>query len=191
MDYKQIRFLNSKEIKKIKEQIIKQFGFFPEYRIAMSNEKADAGVKNDAGHGDKQEYAFRQEYAFLLNEKEKLFIVNKDVEQVNLRNLKLDRLGLYFADMKNEQIRLSKEGAQFLALKAGEQGKRQELKNAVELNKEEVHDYFAGRELEKDLGKENRLVLLEFEGDVFCCTQYKEGKILNFMPKMYQREVIV
>ena len=85
-------FLNSREIKKLKGILIKSFG-----------------------------YALQKDYAYLINEKERVFIVNKDLFRINLNNLIIDRIGLYFAEYKNIQIRLSKEGAQLLVKEAREQ----------------------------------------------------------------------
>ena len=80
---KRLNFLNTREVKKIREQVIVDFGFFPK--------------------GD---------YAFLKSDKDRLFIVNKDVAKLELKNLRIDRMGLYLGEVKPNQIRLSKEGAQ-------------------------------------------------------------------------------
>ena len=68
---------------------------------------------------------------------------------------------------------------------------KKELKNVVDFDEKEVKAYFAGVDVVKDLGKENRLMLLRYEQDVFGCAKYKEGKIINFMPKIHRGEVIL
>jgi len=156
----QLTILNSREVKKIREVIVEQFGYFPE-----------------------------KEYAFLKGENEKVFIVNRDLEKIDLKKLIVDRVGLYFAELKEREIRLSKEGAQLLGHEAYLQGK--ELKNVIDFTGEELREYFQGVDVVKDLGVENRLVLLRYKQDIFGCAKYKEGKILNFMPKQHRGEVIV
>ena len=152
-----LNILNSKEIKKIKALMEQQYGYFPS-----------------------------GEYAFLLSEKGKLFLVNKTVSQVNLDNLRIDRMGLYFGELKPGYLRLSKEGAQFLVQKGGKK-----VGPIVELSDRDVKDYFEGLDLEKKSDLEGRAVILKFENNILGCAQHKDGKILNFLPKSYRGTVIV
>ncbi len=155
-----LTFLNSKDIKKLKEIIIAQFGYFP------------------AG-----------DYAFLRNEKDKIYLINNDIAKLNLRNLIIDKIGLYFAEVKHYQVRLSKEGAQLVGREA--QKKKIKLKNTVKLTKEEITDYFRGVDLDKDLNGENGFILLQYQNDIIGCAKYKDKKILNFLPKLHRGEVIL
>jgi NOL1/NOP2/fmu family ribosome biogenesis protein len=152
--------LNTREIKKIKELLISNFSF-----------------------------SLPKNYVYLRNDKGKIYIINKQLSEVDLNKLKIDRIGLYFAELKHNQLRLSKEGAQLLAQEA--EKSNEELKNVVELTKEEFKKYFLGQDLIKDLGEDNRLILLKFGKNVFGCAKYKEGKILNFLPKIHRGEVII
>lgn len=152
----QLKILNTREIKKIKELLQKQFG------------------------GN-----LTKDYVYLLSEKNKIFIVNKDIAKINLNNLKIDRMGLYFAEL-NKEIRLSQEGAQLLA-----EGNPLKLKNCIELTKEELKRYFRGEDLEKDLGTEKKLILLQYGQNIFGCAKYKEHKIINFLAKNHRGEVII
>lgn len=156
----QLTILNSKEVKHIREIVIKQFGFF-----------------------------LQEDFAFLKNNQDKIFIVNKDITRIDLKKLILDKLGLYFAEINDSEVRLSKEGAQLLGIEA-EQNKK-ELKNVVELDDSQLKQYFLGQDLESDLGPENRLVLLRYKKDIIGCAKYKQGKILNFLPKIHRGEVIL
>ena len=154
----QYTILNSREVKHIKETLVKQFGAAP-----------------------------REDYAYIQTAKDKLFIINKDLGKLELKNLIVDKVGLYFGEiMDNGEVRLSKEGAQLVVREASGT-----LKSTVELSKEEVKRYFAGVDLERDLGVENRMVLLLYEKDILGCAKYKEGKILNFLPKIHRGEVIL
>ena len=155
-----LTILNSREIKKVREMLVHDFDYYPS--------------------GD---------FALLRSENQRLFLVNRDIAKLNLDHLKIDRIGLYFGELRDTQFRLSKEGAQFLVTKAREDNK--EVKNIVELDPEQVREYFAGKDLETDCGKSSHLIILHHQGMVLGCAQYKEGKILNFLPKMHRGEVIV
>src|SRR3989344_1206013 len=151
----QYSILNSREVKHIKETLVKQFGTAPQ-----------------------------EDYAYLKTTKDKLFIINKDLGKLELKNLIVDKVGLYFGEiMDNGEVRLSKEGAQLVVREASGP-----LKNGVQLSEKEVKVYFAGIDLERDLGEENKMVLLRYEEDVLGCAKYKEGKILNFLPKIHRGE---
>lgn len=144
-----LKILNTREVKEIKEFLKEEFGFL-------------GGL----------------EHAFLLNDKGRLFIVNKDISRVELEKLRVDRYGLYFGEWKKGELRLSMEGGWMI----GRKGK----KNLVELSAEEVKRYFLGEELEKELGLKGRYVLLKYKKDVLGCARYKEGRILNFLPKIHR-----
>ena len=154
-----ITILNSREVKRLKEMFLKDVGYFPE-----------------------------GEYAYLKNEKDRIFIINKDLSRIDLTDLRVDKVGLYLAEV-NETLRLSKEGANFLFRQA--QKKKKELKNIVELDAQEVKLYFIGIDFNKNINCENKLIFLKYQKDVLGCARYKGGKILNFMPKIYRGEVIV
>ena len=155
-----LTILNTREIKKIKEMLQYDFGFFPE-----------------------------EDYAYLQNEKDKIFVVRKEVAHLDLKKLIVDKIGLYFGELKDTQLRLSKEGAQLLALAAEKKGKK--LKNVVTLSAAEIKEYFQGMDVVRDLGPESKLLLLQYNQEILGCSPYKEGKILNFLPKAHRGEVIL
>lgn len=150
-----LKILNTREIKKIREIVIRDFGVW-----------------------------FEGDYAFLKNERNRLFMVNKDISKLNLDNLRIDRMGVYIAEISDNQVRLSKSGVQLL-------GKFGELKHEVSLKKEEVSLYFKGQDLEKDLGEESKLVVLKYQGVILGCARYKEGNVLNFLPKVHRSNVVL
>ncbi|HLC81808.1 MAG TPA: hypothetical protein VJH68_04065 [Candidatus Nanoarchaeia archaeon] len=156
----QNRFLNNKEIKKIRESFLEEYGYF-----------------------------WQEDYAYVLSEKERLSIISKDIAAMDLKQLRIDKIGLYVAEIKNNQVRLSKEGAQLLAQEAGKH--KIALKNIHRLSAKEVQDYFKGLDLAKELGAESKLIILQHHDNVIGCARYKDGKILNFLPKIHRGEVIL
>ncbi len=155
-----LTILNTREAKRIKELLLQQFG-----------------------------YALQEDYAYLKNEKNKIYIINKDAAKLDWKKLIIDKMGLYFAEDKETEIRLSKEGAQLLAQEAKKNKKK--MVKVVELTTEETKAYFQGLDVEKDAGGHNRMVLLQYKNNILGCAKYKEGKILNFLPKMYRGEAIL
>ncbi len=156
----QLTILNTREVKRIKELLIAQFG-----------------------------YALQHDYAYLRNEKNKIYLINKDAAKLDWKKLIIDKIGLYFAEDQETEIRLSKEGAQLLMQEARKNKKT--MPKAVELNIEETKMYFQGQDLEKDVGAGNKSIIIQYNGAILGCAKYKEGKILNFLPKTYRGEVIV
>ena len=152
-----LKIFNSKEVKKLNETMVKEYGV-----------------------------SLKGNYAFLLNEKDRLFVVHKDISKINLDNLRIDKIGLNLGEYKNDQIRLSKEGTAFFM-----ENSDGEPNNIVDLSKEETTLYFEGLDLVKDLKGEDRTIILRYGNDVLGCARYKEGKILNFMQKMYRGETII
>ena len=149
--------LNTREIKRLRQKFVEEYGTF-----------------------------IKGEYAFLKNEKDRIFLENKDIAKVELKNLRLDKMGLYFCESKKGIIRLSLQGAAFFV-----QNKENEVKNKLELSKDEIVEYFKGVDLNKDLGDESKFVILMYEGNVVGCSKYKDGVILNYLPKTNRGTVIV
>ena len=62
-----LEILNTRELKKIKEQLDSQFG-----------------------------YKLESDKAFLRNEKKRLFVITKDLGRIDLKKMKVDKYGMYF-----------------------------------------------------------------------------------------------
>ena len=152
-----LTILNTRDIKKIRQLFEETYGAF-----------------------------FIGDYAYLQGKDGRLSLINKDMAKIDLQKLRVDKFGLYVAEIKGNSVRLSKEGAQLLATEA-----REKLKNIVKLDSREIKAYFHGIDLRIDLGVEARFVLIEYDGDIVGCSKYKEGIILNYLPKIHRGEVIV
>lgn len=149
--------LNSRQVKQLRQQVIEQYGAF-----------------------------FEQPFTFFQSSKERIFLVNQEINTLNLEKLRIDRIGLYFGEMKPGFFRLSKEGAQLLVHHCGNK-----VKPIITLTEEETIAYFQGDNLEKECGDENKAIILAFGKRILGCAQYKEGTILNFLPKTYRGTAIV
>ena len=106
--------------------------------------------------------------------KEKVYIITRDVEKIEMKKIRINSLGLYIAELKNGQLRLSIEGAQIIGPTA--------TKNVCELNREQLKHWFQGQDLQIE-GNYEGFVILKYENDYVGSGKYKEGTILNFVPK--------
>ena len=142
----ELKFLNSKETKEILKLIEEQWG---------------AKLKLD--------------YTFAKNSKNRIFIVNKDINKIDFSKLRINSIGMYFCDIENE-IRLSIEGSQIIGPKAA--------KNIVEINDGQVKQWMKGEDLEIE-GKSNYygFVMIKHNTDFLGTGKFKDNRILNYVNK--------
>lgn len=139
-----LQILNAKECKEIYKLLKDVFGF---------EEKLD--------------------FAFLMNKEGKIYVVNREIEKIDFSNLRVDAIGMYFAEFKDSELRLSIEGSQLIGPKA--------TKNVIELSKEEARTWLKGFELAKDL--KNGFYIMKHETDFMGTGKCSRGKIYNYVPK--------
>jgi len=115
------------------------------------------------------------DYAFLQSEKDKIYLINKEVSRIDLSKLRINSMGLYFGTLSKGELRLTIEGTQLIGKFA--------KKNFVELNGEEVKLFFSGQDLDKK-GEEKGFVILKHKSDFLGCGKFINGKLLNYTPKV-------
>lgn len=142
----ELKILNNKEVKEIFEMIEEQWG---------------AKLKLD--------------YGFLKNNKNRIFIINKDISKIDISKLRLNSVGMYFCEIDNSGIRLSIEGTQIIGQKAA--------KNVIELNESETRQWFKGEDIEKECKDCKGFVILKYKNDFLGNGKYVNGKILNYVSK--------
>lgn len=114
----------------------------------------------------------------LLQKENDIFIVTKEIDRINLSELNINSMGLYFGELRHEQLRLSMEGSQIIGKKA--------KKNFFELNDGQLQQWLRGEDLEVPdaYGCEaNAYLIIKHNNDFLGCGRIKEGKLLNFVPK--------
>jgi len=124
----------------------------------------------------KKQFGFEDklDYAYLTNNKNKIFIVNRDIAEIDLNKIRINSAGLYIAEFKNNEVRLSIEGSQLIGKKA--------KKNIIELNEKQAREWLKGKDIELK-AKEKGFVILKHNKDYLGSGKVKEDKILNFVPK--------
>lgn len=143
---KSLKALNKKEIKLFLERLSQQYGF--------------------SGSLD---------YVFLLNNKERLYIVNKDLSELDMSKLRVDSIGLYFAKYVDGVIRLTIEGSQLV----GDQCS----KNTVSIPDGLLQLWIRGYDIEYEtdlLG----FVIVKSGSDYFGCGKVGKEVIVNYYPKI-------
>ncbi|MFH1072789.1 MAG: hypothetical protein V1743_05150 [Nanoarchaeota archaeon] len=148
--------LNAKEVKGIRKLLFSQYGF---------SEKLD--------------------YAFFLNNKDKIYIITKDLAGVDTSRLRIDTLGMYFGTLYNDELRLSIEGSQIIG--------KQAAKNILELDKKQFDEYIKGFDVEikgTEAGLEKGFFLIRHKNDFYGCAKLVNDRLLNFIPKARRLKVV-
>ena len=141
------KILNKKEIKKILEIIKSQWDAEPEL-----------------------------DYAFFISEKDKVYIVNKEIGEYDLSRLRINSVGIYFGELFNGTLRLSIEGSQIIGPHA--------KKNVVELKDEEMKKWLNGQDITiAELTDISGFVIIKNKKDFYGCGKVAGNRILNFVPK--------
>ena len=147
-----LKAMNSKEIKELLLKIKEQW---------------DSDLKEDA-----------EKYAFLRNAEDKIFIANKEVFSIDFSKIRINSLGVYFAQYDKMGLRLSIEGSQMIGKHA--------KKNFVEIDEKQAKEWMKGEDIfigeEKEL---NGFVLVKYNNDFLGSGKYQKetGKVFNFVPK--------
>jgi len=124
----------------------------------------------------KENYGIKElnlDCTILINKEGKVFFISKDINKIDLNKLRINELGLYVARLDKE-LRLTIEGSYIFGKYA--------TKNILELNEDEMNAWMKGEEIYTD--KEFKsFVILKHNDDYLGTGKYKEGKILNYVPK--------
>ncbi|MBI2565370.1 hypothetical protein HYV79_05320 [Candidatus Woesearchaeota archaeon] len=115
-----------------------------------------------------------KKYAFLKNEKDKLFLINSNIAGIQFEELRISTLGLYVAELKNNQIRLSIEGSQLIGPDA--------KKNILEINDEQEKKWIIGNDLDINIDKMG-FQIIKHNNDFLGTGKIVNNKVLNYVPK--------
>lgn len=109
---------------------------------------------------------------------ERLFLFQGDFTESEIKKLEssvvIERLGVYFARIVRDEIRLSIEGTQIL--------KGQIKKNIFTLKDDQVEEWMTGADLQVATG-EHGFLIIKHGSDFLGCGKASEHKISNFIPK--------
>ena len=117
---------------------------------------------------------FRTELVFLMNTQDKIFLANREVFSLDLEKLRINSIGLYFGELKNNELRLSIEGSQLV----GKDAKQ----NLIELNEKQAMQWLKGQDIDIK-GQYKSFVILKHNNDFLGTGKYKDGRVINYVPK--------
>lgn len=163
MKISSFEMLNSREVKKLIKEINEIF--------EISLEESDDLQKS---------------FNFFISSIKKIYILNKFEFNVDLNDLNVNRIGIYFLNRSDNYIRLSVEGSQIIGSKA--------KKGIVRLSDESFKKWILGEDLvisEKEFLKitetcniyKNPYVIIQNTNDFFGSGKVIKNKIINYLPK--------
>jgi len=119
----------------------------------------------------------RLPYLFLQFGKDKIRVYSGNLSKENLNNLdkntRIENMGLYFARIQPDGIRLTIDGIQLV--------KDQITKNIMEINNNQAKDWFKGNDL--DIKAESAFKILKNNNEFIGCGKSTGDRITNFVPK--------
>jgi len=115
-------------------------------------------------------------FYILKSGKNRIRIISKDFERVDLRGMRIKFLGLEFGILtKDDEFRLTIEGSQFVGKGA--------KKNILEVERNVGKQWMSGRTPRVTGNVENGFVIVKHERHILGCGRYAEGKLWSFVPK--------
>lgn len=117
---------------------------------------------------------------YLENNKQKIYVVNRDIEYFPLKNYRIDRLGLYIGKWFSDGFRPSLDGSMLLGPLAS--------KNVIDLTLEEKHEWLKGFTLRFNLP--DGFYFLRWQKDYLSSGKLKNKKIQNSISKERRLKVV-
>src|SRR3989344_7937064 len=105
------------------------------------------------------------ELAFFITNKDRIHVINRAIGQIDFSKLRINSMGLYFGEMRNDELRLSIEGSQLVGPNAS--------KNIIELNSEERKQWLQGQDIDK-VCDANGFAIIKAGADFIGCGKYKD-----------------
>jgi NOL1/NOP2/fmu family ribosome biogenesis protein len=117
---------------------------------------------------------FSLDYEVFMNPKNKIFILNRDVSKIDMDELRINSLGLYFGEINRGELRLSIEGSQIIGPLA--------KNNVLELKDSNANKWMSGEDF--DVKTELMgFVIVKNKKDFLGCGRVVNMRLLNYVPK--------
>lgn len=146
-----------------------------QFRILNSKEQKEVWALVEAQWGIKR----KPDGVLLKNNKNKIFLINRDIEKVFDEGLRIDSAGLYILEQPNpNEVRLSVEGTQLFGPHV--------TKNIVDLGDGEVREWLKGRHVETKITTKDFQIVRHRRGtmdDYMGCGKLNGKELRNYMPK--------
>ena len=117
---------------------------------------------------------FTFNYEVFMNTKNKIFILNKDVSKIELDELRINSLGLYFGELSRDELTLTIESSQIIGPIA--------KNNVLKLDYDQAKNWMKGEDFDIDTKLEG-FVIIKNKDDFLGCGRIVNNKLLNYVPK--------
>jgi NOL1/NOP2/fmu family ribosome biogenesis protein len=117
---------------------------------------------------------FGEDYEFFINPRNRLFIISRDFSKIDVKQLRVNSLGLYFGELYNGELRLSVDASQLIGKTAG--------KNVLEIDDEQAERWMKGEDFEIDSDLQG-FVIVKNNSDILGCGKIAGKKLYNYVPK--------
>ncbi|MBW2998957.1 hypothetical protein KY321_05455 [Candidatus Woesearchaeota archaeon] len=118
------------------------------------------------------------DFVFYISPKNDLYVINNDMREFDVEDKRVNTIGIYIGELKQNEIRLSIEGSHFFGKYA--------TKNVYEVDSKLAKMWMYGLDIpckDQDFGKALVIIKNKENGDYMGSGRYKEEKILNHVPK--------
>jgi NOL1/NOP2/fmu family ribosome biogenesis protein len=116
---------------------------------------------------------FGEDYEFFINPRNRLFIISKDFSKIDVKQLRVNSLGLYLGELYNNELRLSVDGSQLIGKTAN--------KKVLEVD-EQAERWMKGEDFEIDSDLQG-FVIVKNNSDILGCGKIAGRKLYNYVPK--------
>ena len=103
----------------------------------------------------------------------KIYLISRKFGEIDQSKLRINNLGLYFCKRENNGFKPTIEGSQII----------KPVKNVFEINEAQRDLWMQGDDLTIGSQELQGLVVVKHKDDFYGAGAYKEGRILNFIPK--------
>ncbi len=143
-------------------------------KLDILNSKQSKKVYEFLGH-----FGFTRKFedSAMLQAGDNIYLASRELFGLDLAKLNINSLGIYIAELRNGEVRLSIEGSQLIGPHA--------KKNVVKLSDEEAALWMSGEDIgiPKAAREAEGFVMLRHGKDFLGSGKIKNGAILNFVPK--------
>ncbi len=139
------KVLNSKEVKELNKMILSNWGC-----------------------------ELETECAFLKSSRDKIYLISRDITQIDVSKIRIDVVGLYIGELQDNRFRISIEGSQLIGPTA--------TKNLVEVSEDDMRSWLKGNDIPNNSNFHGD-VILKHKTDFIGCGSAGAEIIKNFVPK--------
>lgn len=124
-----------------------------------------------------EQYGFVEEFPYTVFEsgESKYYVVNRDVEYLLDKKLRIERVGIYFGQLAHGEFRFSIEGSQLIGPHA--------TKHVLVLSTEQRDQWMLGKDVDYPGDYDQAFHIVRHGDDFLGCGKWKQGTLQNYVPK--------